>query len=159
MFSKSTEYALRATIFIAQKSSKEHKLGLAAIAEAIDSPRSFTAKILQQLTKGNDFIVSTPGPQGGFYLPENSKDLPVRKVLELMGESDRIDQCVLGLKQCSDTNPCPLHAQYKSIKMQLRDLFDRAPIRQLASGVDEGMASINNVVLRKKVNAKMKSSG
>ena len=28
MFSKATEYALRATIFIAQKSSEEKKLGL-----------------------------------------------------------------------------------------------------------------------------------
>jgi Rrf2 family transcriptional regulator, iron-sulfur cluster assembly transcription factor len=47
MFSKATEYALRATIYIAQKSSTEHKIGLEEIAKAIDSPASFTAKILQ----------------------------------------------------------------------------------------------------------------
>jgi len=35
MFSKSTEYALRATIFIAQKSSEEKKLGLDEISKAI----------------------------------------------------------------------------------------------------------------------------
>ncbi|MFM2359513.1 MAG: hypothetical protein RLY16_1506, partial [Bacteroidota bacterium] len=51
MFSKATEYALRATIYIAQKSSTEHKIGLEEIAMAIDSPASFTAKILQALTK------------------------------------------------------------------------------------------------------------
>ncbi len=147
MFSKSTEYALRATIFIAQKATKDQKLGLAAIAKAIDSPKSFTAKILQQLTKGNQFIVSAPGPQGGFYLSEKAKDLPVRKVLELMGESDMLDQCVLGLKQCSDINPCPLHHKYKSIKKQLHDLFDSAAIRQLASGVDTGTVNINNLLL------------
>jgi len=144
MFSKSTEYALRATIFIAQKGSPEQKLGLSAIAEAIDSPRSFTAKILQQLTKGNELIVSSTGPLGGFYLPENNKDLPVRKVLELMGEIDRIEACVLGLKQCSDINPCPLHPRYKSIKGQLRNLFERTTIRQLASSMDEGLVSIRN---------------
>ncbi|MBK6992081.1 MAG: Rrf2 family transcriptional regulator [Chitinophagaceae bacterium] len=51
MFSKATEYALRATIFIAQKSTEETKLSIDDIAKAIDSPKSFTAKILQQLTK------------------------------------------------------------------------------------------------------------
>ena len=53
MFSKSTEYALRATIYIAQKSSEENKLGIKEISEAIDSPQSFTAKILQSLTREN----------------------------------------------------------------------------------------------------------
>ena len=53
MFSKATEYALRATIYIAQKSSEENKLGIEEIAKAIDSPQSFTAKIMQLLTKNN----------------------------------------------------------------------------------------------------------
>ncbi|MBL0305705.1 MAG: Rrf2 family transcriptional regulator [Chitinophagaceae bacterium] len=53
MFSKATEYALRATIFLARNSSEEQKLGIEAISEAIDSPRSFTAKVLQSLTKDN----------------------------------------------------------------------------------------------------------
>jgi len=53
MFSKATEYALRATIYIAQKSSVDKKLSLTEIAQAIDSPPSFTAKILQLL---NEFI-------------------------------------------------------------------------------------------------------
>jgi DNA-binding IscR family transcriptional regulator len=42
MFSKATEYALRATIYLAQKSSPENKLGLEDISMAIDSPKSFT---------------------------------------------------------------------------------------------------------------------
>ena len=50
MFSKATEYALRATIYIAQKSSVDKKLSLTEIAQAIDLPPSFTAKILQLLT-------------------------------------------------------------------------------------------------------------
>ena len=70
MFSKTTEYALRATIYIAQKSSEENKLGIDVIAKAIDSPKSFTAKILQSLTKGNKVISSARGPNGGFYITD-----------------------------------------------------------------------------------------
>ena len=64
MFSKATEYALRATIFIAQNSSEEKKVGIQTIAKAIDSPQSFTAKILQLLTRDNKIISSAPGRHG-----------------------------------------------------------------------------------------------
>ena len=46
MFSKATEYALRAVIYIARKSTKENKPGFVEIAISIDFPGSFTAKIL-----------------------------------------------------------------------------------------------------------------
>ncbi|MBK7605174.1 MAG: Rrf2 family transcriptional regulator [Saprospiraceae bacterium] len=56
------------------------------IAEAIDSPKSFTAKIMQSLTKNNCVISSMRGPNGGFYITESAKKLPVRAVLKAMGE-------------------------------------------------------------------------
>jgi len=73
MFSKTTEYALRAVIYIAQKGTEDNKLGLAEIAKAIRSPRSFTAKILQQLTTGGKIISSVRGPGGGFYISASAK--------------------------------------------------------------------------------------
>ena len=84
MFSKATEYALRATIYIAQRSTDKNKPGLSEIAKAIDSPHSFTAKILQQLTKDNKLISSVRGPNGGFFLTEKAKKLPVHAILEAM---------------------------------------------------------------------------
>lgn len=144
MFSKATEYALRATIYIARTSSEENKLGIGEIAEAIDSPHSFTAKILQILTKDNKIISSSRGPNGGFYLSEKAKKLPVRSILEAMGEDDVLEKCVLGLKRCSEIQPCPMHAQYKSIRQQLIKLFMTKTIQQLASDIKDGAVFINN---------------
>lgn len=140
MFSKTTEYALRATIYIAQKSSEERKLGLSEIAKAIHSPKSFTAKILQQLTSGNNIVSSVRGPNGGFYISEKSKKLPVSSVLIAMGEYEKLEKCVLGLKQCSELKPCPMHSRYKLIKPQLIELFEKRTIQHLA---DE-LKSIDN---------------
>ena len=144
MFSKATEYALRAVIYIAQKGSEEKKLGLAEIAKAIDSPRSFTAKILQQLTSGNKIVNSSRGPAGGFYITEKSKKLPVRSVLAAMNEDVRLEKCVLGLKQCSELKPCPMHAQYKLIKPLLINLFETKTIQSLAEDMDKGNSYISN---------------
>lgn len=144
MFSKATEYALRATIFLAQKSSEQHKLGIDEISEAIDSPKSFTAKILQVLTRDNHIISSVRGPHGGFFLTEKAKRLPVRTILLAMGEEEVLEKCVLGLKQCSEAQPCPLHTQYKAIRKQLKELFVTKTIQQLATEIRDGVVFISN---------------
>ncbi len=149
MLSKSAEYALRATIYIALKGSAEHKLGIEEIAQAIDSPPSFTAKVLQQLTRNNGVVSSLRGPNGGFYLTDAARRLPVRAVLEAVGEEGVITKCVLGLKECSESRPCPMHEQYRSIKLQLRQLFEKTTIGQLAEDFDNGKLTIGNRPSRK----------
>lgn len=144
MFSKATEIALRAVIFIAQKSSEEKKLGLQEIAEGISSPKSFTAKILQKLTSGGSIISSTRGPNGGFYISDENKKIPVLVIISLMDEGEVIDKCVLGLKKCSELQPCPMHAGYKLIKKELISLFETKTIQFLADEMKSGRTYVNN---------------
>lgn len=144
MFSKTTEYAMRATIYIAQKGSIERKLSIEEIAQAIDSPRSFTAKILQMLAKDNKIINSVKGPHGGFYITEKSKNLKVRSILEAVHEEEVLSKCIVGLQQCSEKNPCPMHADYKKIRTQLNHLFDKKTIKYLADQMKQRNIFINN---------------
>jgi len=149
MFSKTCEYALRATIYIAQKSSEEKKLGIDEITRAIDSPKHFTAKILQFLTRGN-IISSVKGPNGGFYMTSKERQLPVKAVLVALGEYIVLEKCVLGLKECSEVKPCPMHAQYKFIKPQLQKLFESRTIQSLADDIDKGDAFIKSSLQKKR---------
>jgi len=138
MFSKTTEYALRATIYLAQNSSEENKIGIKEISEAIDSPLQYTAKILQLLTKEEKVVSSVRGPNGGFFISEKAKILPIRAVLEAVGEDGILTKCVLGLRYCSESNSCPMHEEYKGIRMQLVGMFSNKTIHDLASGVSKG---------------------
>lgn len=131
MFSKKTEYALRATIYIAKHSTEEKKLSIVDISKAINSPQSFTAKILQVLTK-KKLIHSLPGPNGGFYITDPTLQAPISCIVDAMGENEVLDKCVLGLKKCSSVNPCPLHEQYKKVKLQLKEIFEEKSIGKLA---------------------------
>jgi Rrf2 family protein len=148
MFSKTTEYALRATIYIAQKGSEEKKIGIAEISKAIDSPRSFTAKILQMLTGDKNVISSMHGPNGGFYITEKAKKLPVLAILRAVHEDDVLTKCILGLNECSEKNPCPMHSEYKNIKHQLTQLFETRTIGSLAEEISKGKLSIGNKKLK-----------
>ena len=134
MFSKACEYAIRATVYLAQKTSDEERLGVEAIAEGIDAPKAFVAKILQQLNKAS-VIRSIKGPSGGFFLTESLKNQPVGNVLVAFAEDERLTNCVMGLHLCNDKKPCPLHLQYKDIKHQLVQLFKEKKIRELADNM------------------------
>lgn len=147
MFSKTTEYALRATIYIARKSSEEKKIGIWEIANAIDSPKSFTAKILQMLTGNKKIVSSMHGPNGGFYMTKEAKKLPVRAVLRAVNEDEVLTKCILGLKECSDRSPCPLHEEYRNIRRRLTRLFESSTIEDLATGT-KGNLFVTNKKIR-----------
>jgi Rrf2 family protein len=144
MFSKATEYAIRATIYVAQKGTIDNKIGIAEIAASIDSPQYFTAKILQSLTKNNKIISSTRGPNGGFYMTPKALKLPVRAILNVMNEDGVIERCVIGLNKCSDVKPCPLHYSYQAIKIQLIKMFDTKTIAEIANEMNDGDFYISN---------------
>lgn len=136
MFSKTAEYALRATFYIAQKGTKENKLSIDKIASAIGSPQPFTAKILQALAKNNKIISSVRGPGGGFFMTPRAKKLSVTSVLEAMNEKKTLTKCVLGLPQCGSETPCPMHFKYLDIKAQLIEMFDNTTIEEVANNLD-----------------------
>ena len=143
MFSKTTEYALRATIYIAERGTIDHKLSIEEISRAIDSPKPFTAKILQLLSKGK-VISSVKGPNGGFYITHQSLKLPAKAILEAMEKEEIFNRCILGLHTCSETNPCPMHAEFKNIRTQLNNLFQKKTIQHLADKMKETNIFINN---------------
>ena len=70
--------------------------------------------------------------------------MPVRIVLQVMGEDEMLEKCVLGLKRCSELQPCPMHDQYKSVKQLLIKLFVSKTIQQLADDIKEGEVYIKN---------------
>lgn len=144
MFSKSTEYALRALIYLAQYSSIDHKIGIMELSEAIDSPKSFTAKLLQPLTQGNKLISSVSGPAGGFYLTQEAKSTSMLEVLGHLDKEQIVSGCILGLSECSELNPCPMHADYKKIRSQMLGMLGTKSLKALAQEMKDPKVVINN---------------
>ena len=68
MFSKSCEYGIRASIYVAKHSLKNRKVSLKEVALHTDAPAAFMAKILQKLTR-TEILSSLKGPTGGFFVP------------------------------------------------------------------------------------------
>ena len=139
MFSKTTKYAIRAVTWLAVHSSDADKRGVTEIAEALDVPRHFLAKILQQLSREN-LISSTKGPGGGFYLSDEDKNGSLDEVVKCLEGQDVFSGCILGLPACSSENPCPLHFQALALKNGFYYQFKHTTIGELAVRIErEGM--------------------
>jgi len=122
MFSKACEYAIRALIFIAQKTEHGGKVGIKEISKGIASPEHFIAKILQDLGR-KGLVESAKGPHGGFFLGENARRHTLADIVNAVDGDLLFTGCGLGLKSCSEKKPCPLHDEFKAIRKQMHDML------------------------------------
>jgi Rrf2 family protein len=110
------------------------------IAKEIDSPMAFTAKILQKLVKGG-VLQSVKGPHGGFEIAkETTKETTLADVIKAMDCTSIYTGCSLGLKECSDLKPCPLHNSFKKIRTDLRTMMEATTLKSLALQLEDGHA-------------------
>ena len=49
-----------------------------------------------------------------------------------------IKNCALGLKECNNESPCPLHDKFKKVKDELLDMMLSTTILKLGDSVEKG---------------------
>lgn len=139
MFSKTCEYSIRASIFIAEQSQLDRKVSLKEVAEAIESPLAYTSKILQQLSR-NNIINSDKGPTGGFSIGKNELHTVMLSTIVSAIDGDNIYKgCGLGLKQCNEKQPCPVHNQFKLIRDELKNMLETTSVKLLTVDYKKGL--------------------
>ncbi|PWH81313.1 RrF2 family transcriptional regulator [Brumimicrobium oceani] len=140
MFSKACEYGIKATLYIAEQSlHSEKKIGVKDISKAIDSPEAFTAKIMQILSR-NKIVNSAKGPSGGFFIPKkNLEKIKLSVIVKAIDGDDIYVGCGLGLSQCNEEKPCPVHDQFKLVRDELAHMLTTTTLLELANGLDSGL--------------------
>lgn len=143
MISKSCKYAIRAAVYIASQAVKNIKPGVKEIAEEIEAPPAFTAKVLQNLSKYK-IVTSLKGPYGGFYCEKHQLELPVIEIVKAIDGVAVFKECVMGLHSCSDEHPCPMHLQYSENRNNLMLSFQKTTIGSLARDLAGGNVYLKN---------------
>jgi Rrf2 family protein len=144
MLSKSTEYAIRALIFVQLQNLMGKRPGVAEIAKEIEAPTAFSAKILHTLTS-RKLLNSMKGRGGGFYFSDNQDELTVYEIILVMEGNVLFTECGIGLKNCSDENPCPFHEQYGRIREELQNLAKSETISSMAKKIMDGKAVLSRI--------------
>jgi len=131
MFSKSCKYAIRAVLYLAVNTSPEKKLGTKEVADNLDIPKPFLAKILQQLSR-HQILSSSKGAGGGFYIDPEKNVFSLSDVIEIMDGTEVFTGCILGLAACSSENPCPLHNKAMAYRQSIFNQMEHQSIEDFA---------------------------
>ncbi len=124
MFSESVKHSIQAMIHLAENDGK--LIMVNHIAENCKIPKHYLAKLVQTLSK-HHLIKSVQGRNGGIQLNKPPSEIKIIDIIHAIeGPPPENEMCIFGLDKCSDQVPCPIHSDWKKMKLQLEDkLFNR----------------------------------
>ncbi len=134
MLSNACQYAIRSMLYLAMLSDESKIIGVKKIAEELEAPQPFLAKLLQQLVKSK-LVSSIKGPNGGFYLNEKNKNKSLWDIIKCIDGTEKFDHCFLGLAECGEENPCPVHFIVAPFKEKLLKDFRDKTISQITKEI------------------------
>ena len=133
MLSSACQYAIKACIYLSTKAVGYPLIGLKEIAEAIDSPPPYTAKILNTLVR-EKLLDSGRGPHGGFVLAKEPENIRIIQIIDAIEGKDRFRTCLLGEELCCGKSPCAIHEQFHPVREHLLKVFNNTLLSDLNRG-------------------------
>ena len=127
VLSKSCVYGLRATLYVASFGADRKFVPIREVAGELGLSFHFLTKILQQLTEAG-LMESYRGPNGGIALARNAAKLSLMDVVKAIDGDALFGTCVLGLAECSNSHPCPLHDMWGKQRAELAGELKRTTL-------------------------------
>ena len=128
LLSQTSEYALRAVLYIA---ACGRPVSVGEIAEATGVPHNYLSKTLHHLARVG-VLTSARGPAGGFWLAVAARALTLERVVSpFSGPHGR--RCLLGRGACGEVPDCPVHTRWAPIADELRQFFATTTVADLIS--------------------------
>jgi len=130
VLSRSSEYAIRALTFLAQRQRDgQHYLARDMAAE-LQIPAPFLGKVLQPLvTRG--LLHSRRGRSGGFRLDRPAAQIPLVQIVEAEETLGPANTCLLGQKVCDDAHACPLHDTWMKASISFHDRLRKTSLQDM----------------------------
>lgn len=130
MLSQTTEYALRAVVFLAGKPGRAWTTQ--EIAHATHVPPGYLSKVLQSLGRAG-FLEAQRGIGGGYVLARAPEEVTVYDVVQAVEPIPRIRSCPLGLPEHCEAL-CPLHRRLDDAMATVEAAFRASTIAEMVAG-------------------------
>ena len=134
MFARSSGYAVKALTHLAGQPPGK-LVGAREMATTLDIPMPFLWKILRRLGK-KKLVRSFKGVRGGYQLARPAETIYVREIL-IASQENHVGRCILGLAQCDDQAPCPLHSHWKDLRAEIEHTLETTTIADLAGNAKQ----------------------
>ncbi len=95
--------------------------------------------LLQHLVR-RGIIQSAKGPKGGFYASEKTLNISLLEIIDANEGLDFFKKCGLGLHECNDAKPCPIHDDYGKFRDGLYKTLSEKKIKDIVVDLDKGIS-------------------
>lgn len=130
IFTKSTKYAIRAIIFIAERCEAKENCSIRDISGTLEIPFHFLTKILQKLTEAG-ILISAKGTHGGVRLNREPEDILLKEVVHAVDSEYSTEECILGFPQCDEKNPCALHYMWQEPRLYIERIIGETTLNDI----------------------------
>jgi Rrf2 family protein len=143
MFSSACNYGLRACLYIASQENRLY-IPIGEISKNLDISFHFLTKILQKLSKEN-ILASFKGPKGGIKLSRPAEEITLAEIILAIDGTKFFDQCILGLEECNDKSPCPLHDDWIKLRKQIQRMLEQTSLMDLTAKMKMNKFRLSNL--------------
>lgn len=149
MLSLTSEYALRATVFLTRTTadSEGARISGKEIAVNTEVPYKYLTRVLADLVRAG-VLDASRGKNGGFKLARKPTSIQLYEILApfepVLGNRR---PCPFGHLICSDDEPCAGHDQWKAVREAYYKFLNETSIHDVS--FENGKGSLINLVNRK----------
>ncbi|NTV28961.1 MAG: Rrf2 family transcriptional regulator [Candidatus Omnitrophica bacterium] len=131
LLARSTDYAVRALLYMAQ--DEDRIVSTADLDRALGLPRPFMRKTLQMLQKAG-YLSSVKGVGGGFRLDKEPQKIRLLDLMTIFQGEISLGDCLFKKKLCSSVRTCPLRKEIGKMETLLLEQLSKVTLADLARG-------------------------
>ncbi|RMF73401.1 MAG: Rrf2 family transcriptional regulator [Planctomycetota bacterium] len=131
LWSQTSEYALRATTYIARFGENAPVLAR-EIADDLGISHQYLQKVLRGLVLAG-ILRSSRGTHGGFRLCRPATRVSLLEVIQPFDQSVSQSMCPFGNPHCGERNPCPVHEEWSKVSNAVQAFLKKTTLADLAA--------------------------
>lgn len=143
IFSRSTQYAIQALVLLAGQPMGQY-MQSRILAARLQLPVAYLGKLMVRFAQAG-LLESSRGRMGGYRLRLSPNKITLKQVAEVVSAGRVSQDCLLGLKICSDDDACAMHCQWQPVKQRLFAMLEEQNLGRLAQGVADGRYRLEDI--------------
>ena len=129
MISKTASNALRALLFIAERTAFG-PVSAKVLARELDLPQNYLSKTLYRLVQ-DGLLQATRGRGGGYRLTAPAAEVSLGRVVDAIDPEGSQRRCLLGRPECSESTPCAMHGHWCEVREAIDRFFTETTVGDL----------------------------
>lgn len=119
MITRETDYAIRATLYLAKQDDPSKAVSTAELSDEMAIPYRFLRKIVSKLVASN-LVESRRGKGGGLSLARPAKAISLMEIIRAVDpEAVLLNRCLSDVDRCNRSVFCGIHRELGRMQRQL----------------------------------------